>query len=319
MKKILVLAFIFFCAIIMPVSSWGFQGHRVVAYIAQKLVSERTMEIMQKMFQKDADLVYYSTRPDDYDHCVGGKWSAKLHYVDADGENFDQERDCKDMFCVYGAVLNYTKRLHPNNPQCYAPNSCHKSKKNPEPCPLEFFTHFFADITMPLHVGNSKIFPAGGSKTSVYVDFIRNAEKLKSFVENDSGDWNEDNFYYLPVKRNGNTVAKTTIHKVWDSVIIGEYLTRTYNESYYYMNWGDDLIDLLMKDDQRLFEELSREEDPFVWTQQTLDVCNAHVANYDMETKHLTEDYYQEAVVVINMQIMTAAARLTKGLNALLQ
>jgi len=167
---------------------------------------------------------------------AGGIWSKPLHFINTVGDTFIPSRDCVNDQCVYGSILNYTKRLSRHNPPCVGVVNPTPSY-NPEPCPLEFLTHFVGDIHQPLHCTKASLYPRGGNEIPVNVTFVK---------ESPSG-------------------IATNIHAVWDKYMIEEYIQRKYyGEVNAWMQWGDDMVKQLTADERRLFKEYGDETDLFV-------------------------------------------------------
>lgn len=129
-----------FAAMIATVSAWGPEGHSAVGFVAQTMLNPRAAAKLNTILdgQSLADVANW---PDQMRNNSAYNWAAPLHYIDTPDWacNFDYTRDCKDDFCVAGAIFNYTKRLQRNDP--LADESA------------KFLVHFVGDIHQPLHVG----------------------------------------------------------------------------------------------------------------------------------------------------------------------
>eukprot|EP01097_Dermamoeba_algensis_P002528 TRINITY_DN2004_c0_g1_i1.p1 TRINITY_DN2004_c0_g1~~TRINITY_DN2004_c0_g1_i1.p1 ORF type:complete len:285 (-),score=71.24 TRINITY_DN2004_c0_g1_i1:96-950(-) len=143
-----------FCA----VQCWGYEGHKVVAIIADSMLTPDAVEAAKRLINTSIPTI--ASLPDQYDHTRTGKWSGVLHYANLpkDATSFDLNRDCPAAGCVVSAIYNYTtltakrvKGMPWNHPG--------------EPTPLEFLVHFVGDVHQPLHVAYG--FDEGGNSHKV--------------------------------------------------------------------------------------------------------------------------------------------------------
>ena len=101
--------------ILPSVQAWGSLGHMTVAYLAEHLVAPRTELYMQRILDNPSAPGYLgsiATWADSYRYTKDGRYSAHLHYIDADDSppwtcGLDIERDCADEFCIVSAIGNY--------------------------------------------------------------------------------------------------------------------------------------------------------------------------------------------------------------------
>ncbi|OBT86558.1 hypothetical protein VE02_04311 [Pseudogymnoascus sp. 03VT05] len=130
------------------VSAWGSLGHMTVAYLAEHLVAPRTAVYMQDILSNPSSPGYLgsiATWADSYRYTKDGRYSAHLHYIDADDSppwkcGLDIERDCADEFCIVSAIGNYTSRLMDADLNPYQ-----------RAIAAKFVVHFIGDIHQPLH------------------------------------------------------------------------------------------------------------------------------------------------------------------------
>ena len=95
--------------------AWGTLGHTTIAYIASSLVSPPTALLFQDLLYNNTEhyLANVATWADSFRYTEAGRFSAKLHYIDAKDEpprscGVVMERDCVGgTGCVVGAVGNY--------------------------------------------------------------------------------------------------------------------------------------------------------------------------------------------------------------------
>lgn len=86
-----------------------------------------------------------STWADSFRYTSDGRWSAPLHFIDADDNppeqcNVQYDRDCHDDACVVGAIVNYTSILLQG-----------QGSKEDQSDALKFVIHFVGDVHQPLH------------------------------------------------------------------------------------------------------------------------------------------------------------------------
>ncbi|CAI2173700.1 3104_t:CDS:2 [Funneliformis geosporum] len=150
------------------VDAWGADGHKAVGQIAQNILKSNVERQVAELFQDKSfggQLAPASLWADTIKKQKGSPfafWSAPLHFIDTQDNpgkscSVDEERDCPDGVCVVGAIANYTTQLDCEN----------GFDRDTRDIALRFLTHFFGDITQPLHVcGRSK----GGNDVDVTFD-----------------------------------------------------------------------------------------------------------------------------------------------------
>jgi hypothetical protein len=99
------------------VSGWGATGHETVAYVAQDFISSAAKSWVQNILGDTSTnyMASVSTWADDYRSTTAGKWSANLHFIDANDNppsscSVDFTRDCSGG-CVVSAITNFTGQL----------------------------------------------------------------------------------------------------------------------------------------------------------------------------------------------------------------
>lgn len=131
--------------------AWGAIGHQTTGAIAQSFITENTTNAVRDLLPADwrGSLSRSTTWADEVKYGRDTKekyaWASKLHYVDAEDDapkscSYVQERDCPDGQCVVGAIANFSSQL----------SNC-KLEKEPRSEALKFVTHFFGDVSQPLH------------------------------------------------------------------------------------------------------------------------------------------------------------------------
>ncbi|EER20698.1 Nuclease PA3, putative [Perkinsus marinus ATCC 50983] len=143
--------------------AWGHDGHAVVAQLGQERINKETQEAIDAIMGKGVPMYNYSSWADDVKYGPDGnewKWSSPLHYADTPDCHFDYARDCKNDYCVAGALKNYSRRV--------VDESLPLEQRQEA---LKFIVHFVGDAHQPLHAGNPK--DRGGNKIDVSLGFAR--------------------------------------------------------------------------------------------------------------------------------------------------
>ncbi|KAF4966004.1 hypothetical protein FSARC_6259 [Fusarium sarcochroum] len=145
---------------IRAVHGWGVLGHATVAYVAQHFLDNDVASWTQGVLGDTSDsyLANVASWADTYRATAAGKWSAPLHFIDAEDSppakcNVDYDRDCGSSGCSISAVANYTRRVGDGR----------LSKANQAEA-LKFLVHFLGDITQPLH---DEAYEIGGNDIKV--------------------------------------------------------------------------------------------------------------------------------------------------------
>lgn len=93
------------------VRCWGTLGHQTVAYIATNLVASSTTTFFQALLGDTTEsyLAGVATWADSYRYTKEGRFSAPLHFIDADNDPPEScgvvyQRDCAAEGCVVGAI-----------------------------------------------------------------------------------------------------------------------------------------------------------------------------------------------------------------------
>jgi hypothetical protein len=140
--------------------SWGSTGHKTVAEIAEKHLSEKSKEVI-KIFIGSASLASVSTWADDVRSTAGSKNTASWHYLNVPlGLRYaDFERAVKSQpdETIYSALLKNEKVLTDPNSELEARVKA-----------LKFIVHFVGDIHQPMHV--SRVEDKGGNTIQVRFD-----------------------------------------------------------------------------------------------------------------------------------------------------
>lgn len=175
------------------VYGWGFNGHQLVADIAEHLISDSTRKSLEDLIP-GSSLSDISTWADKIKRTPKYRFTSSLHYVNPEDDeprvcSFDMKRDCKhETKCLIGAIYNYTYRLDSQNG---LPNEDRQEA-------LKFITHFIGDLHQPLHVSGRQ---RGGNQAKV--EFFGKKTNLHSMWDSlilnkrISDDFNHDDREYL--------------------------------------------------------------------------------------------------------------------------
>lgn len=157
---------------------WAPDGHRIVAHIAQHLLTPVTWKAVYTWtggrnmsdIANDADTWLYLDRQ-------GNGWSAPMHYINSpvNATSFDPNRDCAGP-CVYTAIQNYTNllRKYPPNPTIWT------NTTGGEPNVLSFLVHYIGDLHQPMHCG----FDVDRGGNSLWVNFFGRPVSLHYLWDN---------------------------------------------------------------------------------------------------------------------------------------
>jgi hypothetical protein len=159
--RLLCCALAFVIAFSGKAQSWGYEGHRIIAEIAEQDLQPETAHHVRELLaiENATTLVEVSTWADE----IRGqrRETARWHYVNipihpAAGmpARYDGERDCPSGDCVVAAVERFARVLSDTS----AP-----PRERLEA--LKFVVHFVADLHQPLHASNND--DRGGNSVSV--------------------------------------------------------------------------------------------------------------------------------------------------------
>jgi len=146
--------FLLLCLLFTSSLGWSFNGHRVVAAIAETYLNTSGRFGINTWLQ-GRSMVNVSIDPDAYVSENGSAWSKTLHYVNLPDYaiEFKMEEGCP-IPCVVEAVQNYSNLITKTRPS--------GSFTRFPPNPVVFLIHFFSDLHQPLHVAYGS--DLGGNK-----------------------------------------------------------------------------------------------------------------------------------------------------------
>jgi len=220
------------------------------------------------------DLVDICALPDQYDNSAYGSWTSKCHYVNIPrGVPSYSDSYCGPC-CVVSAIRNYTALL---GKELRRPQLC-EFGKNDEPCPIEFLTHYIADIHQPLHVAYKDDF--GGNSVEVTFYGVK-------------GD-----FFGAPFN----------LHSIWDTALVQRWAVK--------LNWGVNNVTSWIKANPQAVSAFEASTDPADWANESWQITNKNVYTQDFNVqKDIGNTYYNDKIPIIIKRLAAAGIRLAKTIN----
>ncbi|KAI9066939.1 nuclease Le1 [Trametes sanguinea] len=104
---------------VLYVHAWGNLGHQTIGFVAQSFLAPKALEFVQTTLgaQYNFSLGPAATWADEVKSEPAFKWSADLHFVDAEDSpltgscSVNEQRDCGNGQCILTAIANYTARV----------------------------------------------------------------------------------------------------------------------------------------------------------------------------------------------------------------
>ncbi|CAG8556411.1 5938_t:CDS:2 [Paraglomus occultum] len=263
--------------------SWGSEGHRTVGRIAQNFLTSDVSNQVATLLGPSDTLESVSTWADIIKRDPMWTWSARLHFIDTQDDptavcNVDET----EIALLEATIANYTTQLDSSN-------GFSSQERN---IALKFLTHFFGDITQPLHVCGKEL---GGNQHLVTFDG-----------------------------------RSTNLHAIWDTDMIRKRLTDFSSSpdnavEAYAANLTDTINSGNYKDISSgwvscIGASQDAKQCPLQWATDS-DALNCQVvwgyvlANPDVD---LDGEYYNSVVPSIDLQLAKAGYRLGTFLNQLL-
>ncbi len=277
-----------------PSRAWGIHGHRIVAYLAQGLLSDNSLVEVASLIGSQT-LPEIATWADEVDHTPAYAWSKCMHYIDASGETCSVSvlHDCASGCCVLAAIGNYTDRLF------NAENLYNETERNEA---LKFVVHLMGDLHQPLHAG-SKV-NQGGNALHVLVEFNEGRpETLLSEAAN--------------------------LHAVWDTLMIDYFLHTSQHVSW--EQYGSTILEKVKNGQYDYLHSLSGECAQSIADQTCLvaaadesaqDACAvAYVTENGDDIANgtvLTHAYFVSRIITVEERLVMAGVRLGSLLNQIL-
>ncbi|KAK9859276.1 hypothetical protein MYU51_016459 [Penicillium brevicompactum] len=262
--------------------AWGVLGHATVAYVAQHYLSESTASWAKEVLDDSSSsyLANIASWADEYRLTSAGKWSAPLHYIDAEDNppttcNVDYARDCGDSGCSVSAIANYTQRV--GDARLTANNTAEA---------LKFLVHFLGDITQPLH---DEAYEVGGNGIDV---------TFNGYSDNLHSDWDT----YMPeMLVGGDSLADA---QSWADLLVEEIEDGDYKAEAASWIKGDTIGDAVSS-----ATRWAADGNALVCTVVMPGGASA------LQTGDLYPTYYNSAIGTIELQIAKGGYRLANWLN----
>jgi hypothetical protein len=217
---------------------------------------------------------------DQYRLTSAGKWSAPLHFIDAEDDppsncNVDYERDCGDSGCSISAIANYTQRAGDGRL-----SSDHIAEA------LKFLVHFLGDTTQPLH---DEAYEVGGNDIDV---------TFNGYSDNLHSDWDT----YMPEQLIGGDSLSDA--QSWANTLISEITSGSYKSQAASWIAGDTIRDPITTATRWASDANAL-------------VCTVVMPNgaAALQTGDLYPTYYNSVIDSIELQIAKGGYRLGNWLN----
>jgi hypothetical protein len=218
---------------------------------------------------------------DQYRSTTAGKWSAPLHFIDAEDNppttcDVNYSRDCGSSGCSVSAMANYTQRVADG--RLSAANTAEA---------LKFLVHFVGDITQPLH---DEAYEVGGNDIKVTFDGYSG--------DNLHADWDT----YMPEKLiGGSTLADA---QSWANTLVSDITSGTYKSQAASWIAGDNINDVVTT-----ATRWASDANAFV--------CSVVMPNgaAALQKGDLYPTYYNSVIGTIELQIAKGGYRLANWLN----
>lgn len=217
---------------------------------------------------------------DTYRTTTAGKWSAPLHFIDAEDNpptncNVNYTRDCTSSGCSISAIANYTQRAGDGRLA-----TAHVAEA------LKFLVHFLGDVTQPLH---DEAYEVGGNDIDV---------TFEGYSDNLHSDWDT----YMPEKLVGG--SSLTYAQTWANTLISEIDSGSYESEAASWIAGDDISDAITT-----ATRWASDANAYVCTVVMPDGAAA------LQTGDLYPTYYNSVIGTIELQIAKGGYRLANWLN----
>ncbi|KAJ5677421.1 uncharacterized protein N7477_003054 [Penicillium maclennaniae] len=217
---------------------------------------------------------------DTYRTTTAGKWSAPLHFIDAEDDppttcNVNYERDCGSTGCSISAIANYTQRAGDGRL-----TSDHVAEA------VKFLVHFLGDVTQPLH---DEAYEVGGNDIKV---------TFNGYSDNLHSDWDT----YMPEQLIGGYSLSDA--QSWANSLISEITSGSYKSQAASWVAGDTISDPITS-----ATRWASDANAFVCT---VVMPNGAAA---LQTGDLYPTYYDSVIDTIELQIAKGGYRLGNWLN----
>ncbi|KAG6837205.1 hypothetical protein H0H93_013073 [Arthromyces matolae] len=267
------------CLYVAGASAWGASGHETIGYIAMNFLAPKALSFVQSSLGStySSSLGPAATWADDVKSETAYKWSADLHYVDAEDNpptscSVSETRDCGNGQCILTAIANYTTRVV---------DTTLSAAQRQEA--LKFLAYEVG--------GNDIDVKCSGSSTNLHALLAANysssvttwASSLTTRIK--SGDFKSQAASWISCSSTTETLSRRGIE--------------------------DDISDILGR---RAITPLAC---PLVWAQDANAFDCSFVFTYSQYSDVCTSAYYTGAVPIIELQMARQAYRLAAWLNVL--
>lgn len=123
--------------------AWGQKGHDVTAFIAEKHLTPKAIEIIDSLFDGKS-IVYYSNWLDNASHTPQYEYSKTWHYKNIDAEETFETATLNESGDIVSAIYLQKDILQDPN-----------STKEEKALALKMLVHFLGDIHQPMHLGHA--------------------------------------------------------------------------------------------------------------------------------------------------------------------
>ena len=159
--KALVAAFVVLVASNVSALAWGYEGHRIIAEIAEQFLEPETAHRVRDLLaiENRTTLAEVSTWADEIrpQHPETRRWhfvSIPIHPNAGESSGYDAVRDCPQQECVVAKIEEFERVLA--DPQA-------SQRQRLEA--LKYVVHFIGDVHQPLHAANND--DRGGNDVAV--------------------------------------------------------------------------------------------------------------------------------------------------------
>ena len=271
------------CLLVTCGHSWGPDGHRIVAEVAERLLAPTASRSVSRILN-GSSMASVATWADEIDHTPEFAWTKCMHYIDSSIGvcSVSTETDCAKGCCVVKAIANYTSQIVENS------NGVIEA--------LKFLIHFMGDVHQPLHAGHRE--DKGGNMIEVVPEFSNSRKRenlhevwdgvlIKHYLDG-SGFFGVDGW-------------KSFVEEIVEKIHAGDY--------------QDEDTQACRDADQGEACALSAAQE------SAANACeNAYINEKDQSVKpgdHLSNAYYSTRIIVIEKRLALAGIRLSGILNAI--
>lgn len=133
---------------IVIVSGWSAGGHEITAAIAQTLISSHSQNVVQYLLKEwNGNMSAVAPWADTIREEPEWQFTSRFHYSNTPDNacNHLISRDCRDLQCVVGAIMNYTNLLRSRT----------RFQFTEQRDFLRLLIHFVGDMHCPMHLGTT--------------------------------------------------------------------------------------------------------------------------------------------------------------------